>query len=217
MEGRKHFDFFELARQENGRFLYKEDNVDNFTVISGIAARGTLESQPAWLLKKEIIVGGVIITVEYADDAQFTQVWNDRATAFTIPDGTGGAINYAFPPIRLFDHEGNPYDNTNTIPIAGEFTPSGLTTALKVTNTTVTNVAAKLPLTPLADRNSLIIENRDATNSIFIGNSDVTAAGGTEGWEILAGSYYSLDITESIEIYAIASVASVNVKVLELA
>lgn len=216
MAGRKHFDFFELARQENGRFLYKEDNIDNFTVISGLAARGTLDSQPAWLLKKEIIVGGAVICVEYADDAQFTQIWDNRTTVFTIPDGSSGTTNY-FPPVRLFDHLGQPFDGTNTFPVTGSFTPSGLTTALLVTNTTVGNTAAKLPLSPLTDRNSLIIENRDALNSIFIGNADVTAAGATQGWEIQPASYYALDITDSIEIYAVASVASVSVKVLELA
>lgn len=101
--------------------------------------------------------------------------------------------------------------------VSGEFVPSGLTIALKVTNTTVGSTAAMLPLTALTDRNSLIIFNRSSSDSIYIGNSDVTDSGALEGWIIDPGSYFSLDVTNDIPIYAVASVASVNVKILEMA
>lgn len=102
--------------------------------------------------------------------------------------------------------------------IEGEFTPQGLNVALKVTNTTVSDTAAAVPLTPLSDRNSMIIRNESLVDSIFIGNSDVTASGSTEGWELLPNSFFSLDIKDSIQIYAIAATGlTVPIKVLELA
>ena len=100
--------------------------------------------------------------------------------------------------------------------IEGSFTPSGLNVALKITNSTVTTTAAKIPLTPLSGRNSMAIENR-GTNSIYIGNSDVTASGSTQGWEIPVNGGFNLDITDNIEIYAICASGTVDVKILELA
>lgn len=102
--------------------------------------------------------------------------------------------------------------------IEGEFTPQGLNVALKVTKATITDTATAVPLTALSDRNSMIIRNESLSDSIFIGNSDVTASGSTEGWELLPNSFFSLDIKDSIQIYAIAATGiSVPIKVLELA
>lgn len=98
----------------------------------------------------------------------------------------------------------------------GSFSTSGLSTALKVTNTTVGTIATKLPLLPLTARNSMIIFNKGPL-SIFIGNSDVTASGVNEGWELDANSYYSTDITDNIELYAISLSGTNNIKVMELA
>ena len=100
--------------------------------------------------------------------------------------------------------------------IQGEFTPTGLRTALKITNTTVGTTAAILPAAPLENRNSMIIFNKSA-QVIFVGNSDVATSGANEGWEIDAGSYFSLDITDDIQIYAICSTPGAIVKVMELA
>lgn len=100
--------------------------------------------------------------------------------------------------------------------IEGEFTPSGLNEALKVTNTTIGTSAVALPGTPLTNRNSLIIQNISTTDRIYIGNNNVTASGANQGWILEPDSFFSLDITDSIQIYAIAS-TTVSVKILELA
>lgn len=105
-DGKKLFDFFELYRQSNGRFITKVDHIDEYTQIRGLASRGTLDSQPAWLLEKKRIVGGTNIEVEYADNANFTQVWDDRLLSFSSGNGSGtpsGTLEFAIPPVRVIE------------------------------------------------------------------------------------------------------------------
>ena len=102
--------------------------------------------------------------------------------------------------------------------VAGSFAPSGLRTALEISNETVGDTATAVPLTPLTNRNSIIIFNQDPVESLFIGNADVTASGVKEGWIIDAGSYFSVDITELIVLYAIAPTGkTISVKIMEFA
>lgn len=109
------------------------------------------------------------------------------------------------------------YEGTTPVPVEGSFAPSGLRIRLKVTNTTVTDVAQALPLIPLENRNSIIIENR-GLDSIFVGESDVTSSGSFQGWEIAGSSIFSTDITETILLYTVApSGKTVDVKIMELA
>ena len=96
--------------------------------------------------------------------------------------------------------------------------PAGLRIRLKVTNMTISDVASKIPAVPLADRNSIIIQNRDSGEIIFLGESDVQASGVLEGWELSPTSFFSTDITEDIEVYGIAPAGkTVNLKIMELA
>lgn len=109
-------------------------------------------------------------------------------------------------------------DSSEPVITSGEVTFSGLSTALKITNTSVTDTTAKLPLVALTDRNSLIVENRSATDPIYIGNSDVTSTGATEGWIIEAGSFFTIDIRNSIELFAVADAGkTVTIKIMEMA
>ena len=78
--------------------------------------------------------------------------------------------------------------------VTGSITPSGLHVRMKISNITVTDVAAQVPAAALTARNSIIIENRDAVNSIFIGESTVTATGANQGWEMAATSIFSTDV-----------------------
>ena len=95
---------------------------------------------------------------------------------------------------------------------------SGLSTRLKVTNETVGDTAVTLPVSGLTARNSIIILNKSTTETLYIGESDVTASGVKEGWEVDPGSFFSTDITDSIMIYGIApSGQSIPVKIMELA
>ena len=100
--------------------------------------------------------------------------------------------------------------------LQGSFSLSGLNIGIKITNTTIGNTATILPTTPLAQRNSMIFYNM-STDSIYFGNADVTTTGATQGWEIPSGSYFSFDITESINIYFISTGTSSQIKILEMA
>lgn len=101
--------------------------------------------------------------------------------------------------------------------IEGTLSVSGLSIGMEVTKVVVSTTAVLLPTTALANRNSMIIFNEDSTNSLYINdNASVTTSGATEGWEILPRSSFSLDITDSIVLYGIATTA-INVKILELA
>ena len=206
-DGKKLFDFFELFRQNNGRFITKVDFIDEYTQIRGLASRGTLDSTAAWLLEKRRIVDGTLIEVEYADNANFTQTWDDRLASFASGNGSGSATGtneYAISPVRV---------------IEGEFRQSGLNEDMQVTVVTVTDTAQALPAAALVNRNSILIQNKDTTTTIYILNdAAVATSGANEGWEVDPQSTFSVDITEDIALYAIAPAGqSAVVKVLELA
>jgi len=114
--GRKHFDFFELFRQENGRFITRVDHIDEYTTIRGLASRGVLDADEAWLLERTIVANGVIVEVEYADDARFSQSWDNRLASFGPPaNGTGAAPgdpNLFIPPVRIFTSDGTVFSPT---------------------------------------------------------------------------------------------------------
>jgi hypothetical protein len=132
----------------------------------------------------------------------------------TNPDKSGSLFASGFIP------NANPFkfqSPDGELIVTGSMTPSGLRTGMLVTNLTITDVASALPLVSLASRNSMIFENRGAF-SIFFGNSNVTASGANQGWELIPNASYSVDITDTIIIYAIAPVGqTVNVKVMEYA
>jgi len=106
--------------------------------------------------------------------------------------------------------------------ITGSFSPSGLSKEMKITTITVSDTAIVIPATALTDRNSMSIYNKSTTTIVYIGPSNSVAAssvdGTTSGWEIDPGSYFSLDIKDDIEIYAICpSGESAQLKIMELA
>jgi len=89
--------------------------------------------------------------------------------------------------------------------VTGEFTFSGLSQALKITTMQVTDVATAMPATALTNRNAISVQNKDATNTVYIGNSDVTAdtvIGTTSGFELGPNGFFGLDITDDIVLYA---------------
>jgi len=138
-DGKKNFDFFELARQSNGRYITRVDHIDEFTTIRGLASRGALESDTAWLLERTIVDTGVIVSREYADNANFTQSWTGRLGSFGPPsNGTGAApgdTNYFIPPVRIFTSDGTTFSPTGGGSI-------GETAQLAITNTGWTLVPA---------------------------------------------------------------------------
>jgi len=202
-DGKKHFDFFELFRQDKGRFLVKEDYIDDYTRIRGIAARGTLDSQPAWLLEKTIIDNGTVVSTEYADDAQFTQVWNDRVAVFGGTTGSGsgsGANDFAIPAVRLLD-------------AVLDFSISGLKNSGRHTLVTINDSSwTPIPATPLTDRNAIAIQNNSAVD-VKINH---TTSVGYQGMTIKPGAERSYDIKDTIVLYARSLSGNVDLDVEEL-
>lgn len=116
---------------------------------------------------------------------------NSDVAVRTITEVSGGSIAYSF---------------------------SGLRERIKITNLTVTDTASALPSTALTNRNSIIIHNLNTTLPIYIGESDVTASGVTEGWTVDPTSFFSTDITANIVLYAIAPIGeTISIKIMELA
>lgn len=105
-----------------------------------------------------------------------------------------------------FELDNNGYVRVRTS-ATGNFTFSGLSTALKNTTMLISSTAVQAPPSPLANRNSLTIFNLSATTTIFLGNSDVTAdtpvsyPDYTWGQEIPPRSYWNVDITNNIVVY----------------
>jgi hypothetical protein len=94
---------------------------------------------------------------------------------------------------------------------------SGLSIRMKISNIVINDVASIIPPLSLEMRNSILIENK-GPDSVFIGESDVTASGPEEGWEILPTTFFSTDVTDAISIYAISPIGSTNIlKIMELA
>lgn len=98
---------------------------------------------------------------------------------------------------------------------------SGLNIAMKITTMNVTDTRGKVPATPLAQRNAMAISNMSVSDTIYVGPSNVVAGRGigtTAGWEVGPSETFNVDITENIELYAVAEAgATVLVKILELA
>lgn len=58
----------------------------------------------------------------------------------------------------------------------------------------------------------ILVRNRDATVSIFIGGADVTAS---TGFEVLAGETVSIDLTQGDALYGITASATVACHVVQ--
>jgi len=102
----------------------------------------------------------------------------------------------------------------------GTFAISGLNKDWVVTTVTIGDVEYPIPLSALPDRNSIIFHNKSG-NTVYIGPTGVTAdsvSGITSGWEIPAGSYFSLDVKDNIVIYGICETGkTAQLKIMELA
>lgn len=102
----------------------------------------------------------------------------------------------------------------------GSLNVVGFTKEWKVTTVSVGTTAVAIPTTSLTDRNTLIIWNKDNAATLYIGPANtVTAddAATTGGWEILPREMLNIDITDSIQVYAIVASGTVTVKILEAA
>lgn len=104
--------------------------------------------------------------------------------------------------------------------IQGEFSPSGLKVAIFVTTMDVTDTAIALPVSPLAGRNSMVIQNK-SPDILYVGPATVTAdnvIGTTSGHEIGPSETFAIDITDDIILYGRAETGkTIRVKVTEVA
>jgi hypothetical protein len=100
----------------------------------------------------------------------------------------------------------------------GTFTPTGLKTAIKITGTTVSTSATPLPATAQIGRNSLSIQNKSSTQTLYVGPSNVTADNDPSkgGWEVPPLSNVNFDITEDVILYGVFPTTPELVKVLEI-
>lgn len=105
--------------------------------------------------------------------------------------------------------------------ITGEFTPTGLRTAIKITTMNITDTATPLPATALFARNAMVVTNKDITEVLYVGPASVTAdtvVGTTSGHEVNPGEGFNLDIQDDIVLYGIAPAGkTILVKITELA
>lgn len=117
-------------------------------------------------------------------------------------------------------------ENLSSEPVPVDATFSGSVAAAAPTGpikrrvVTVNDVAADPILVPLANRVSLVVRNKSALNTIYLGEDatitpDDTATG---GWEIGPGEDFSLDLSEDNNFFLIAPAGqSAIVKILEIA
>jgi len=137
----------------------------------------------------------------------------------SYPDIRGDQMAYYLR--MLFDiayHDGSNYRLRTSS--TGTFVFSGLSTAFIPTTMQVSTTAIKLPTTPLTARNHISIFNTSETETLYLGNSDVTAdraLGTTAGAEIQPLGSFNIDITDSIELYGIVATGSIVVKIYEVA
>lgn len=105
--------------------------------------------------------------------------------------------------------------------ISGEFTPTGLHTAILVTTLDVPDTAVPLPTTAYTGRNSMVVHNKSATDTLYVGPATVTAdnvIGTTSGHEVGPGETFAIDIQDDIILYGRAETGkTIRVKITEVA
>lgn len=93
--------------------------------------------------------------------------------------------------------------DTNEHPIIGS--------AVSATSLTINGTAAAIPSSALAGRMTLIIFN-NGTESLYLGGSGVTT---NNGLPIDAGSSFTIDVNDSIDIYGISNGTNLDVRAFE--
>lgn len=106
-----------------------------------------------------------------------------------------------FPPSKT----PTPVTNFNINPLRG---------VVLTTTVSVGTSATALPETPLENRRSFMVFNNDASKTVYIGGSEVTAA---NGLPVLAQNYSpTIDAGEKMIVYGVASSGTAEVRVIEV-
>lgn len=89
--------------------------------------------------------------------------------------------------------------------------------AILQSQVSVTDTAAALPVSALANRKSLMIQNTGA-NKIWIGSATVTTSGATAGIEMPANSFMELEVGPAVSVFGIkVGATGNNVNLLQMA
>lgn len=81
---------------------------------------------------------------------------------------------------------------------------------------TVGTTAVALPTTPLANRESMMVQMLSG-GQLYIGSATVTNSGATRGIRLGNGGFVNLDVSDDIDVYGIADAAGKEVAILEVA
>jgi hypothetical protein len=107
------------------------------------------------------------------------------------------------------------------VKVIGNFSQAGLRVGMSITTFDVGDVAVALPPTAKPGRNAMSVANLSDTDTLYVGNSDVTAdraVGTTAGFEVGPGENINFDVTDAVLVYArCATGKTIRVKVMELA
>ena len=88
-----------------------------------------------------------------------------------------------------------------------------LNQAIKSSAISVTTSATKLPTTPLPGRGVIMLQNLEADQDVFIGDSTVTAGAGTK--LPAGGGEKAYEFGPGIDVYGIVAANTADVRVLE--
>lgn len=81
---------------------------------------------------------------------------------------------------------------------------------------TVGTTASPLPATPLANRESIMIQMLSG-GQLYVGSATVTNSGATRGIRLGNGGFVNLDVSDDVDVYGVADAAGREVALLEVA
>lgn len=147
------------------------------------------KAKPVWRIKR-IVSAGALKTIEYANNGEYSAVWNDRTSYFG-----------AEPP-----YEADP----GTVVYPSGLRNGGVVTEIMLRD----DIWTALPMTPLAMRNAIAVQNLSSVDIKLNYADDVV---GYVGMVVAAnGGERFYDITDGIPIYAKASLGTPTVTIEEL-
>jgi hypothetical protein len=85
--------------------------------------------------------------------------------------------------------------------------PGGLSNRFKTTTLNIGDTEEALPTTPLTDRAEIAVHNKSGTETLYIGETGVTAdsvdISNTSGWEVPPGNTFNIQIANGVQLYGL--------------
>lgn len=184
------------VRQQEIKLIKTDEPALNIRYIGRSDSMVASDSDPVWQIMRQYRNGDIIVST-YAEKGSFICKWSDRVSYFdpAIPNDA--------------------YPLDGTVSVTGEFTPSGLRIAGRVTPVLLSTTAwtALPPGGPLANRNAINIQNYSGDEIRL--NYDPTVAG-FNGIILNDQSERNLDIKDTIQLYAKAKIGGTIIIVDEI-